>query len=62
MNKPHALTLALVLAITAPDRKRAGACVAMAEQLARGMTPEQVETCKAHALKLTTTTRSSSDD
>jgi hypothetical protein len=52
MNKPHALTLALVLAITAPDRKRAGACVAMAEQLARGMTPEQVDACKAQALQL----------
>jgi len=52
VNKPHALTLALVLAITAPDRKRAGACVAMAEQLARGMTPEQVETCKAQALEI----------
>jgi len=24
----------------------------MAEQLARGMTPEQVETCKAQALEL----------
>ena len=52
MNKPHALTLALVLAITAPDKSRARDCVAMAEQLARGMTPEQVETCKAQALKL----------
>jgi len=52
MNKPHALTLALVLAITAPDRKRARDCVAMAEQLARGMTPEQVDACKAQALEL----------
>jgi hypothetical protein len=52
VNKPHALTLALVLAITAPDRSRASDCVAMAEQLARGMTPEQVEACKAQALEL----------
>jgi len=52
VNKPHALTLALVLAITAPSRSRASDCVAMAEQLARGMTPEQVEACKAQALQL----------
>jgi hypothetical protein len=52
MNKPHALTLALVLALTAPDKSRARDCVAMAEQLARGMTPEQVDACKAQALEL----------
>ena len=52
MNRPHALTLALVLAITAPDKSRARDCVAMAEQLARGMTPEQVDACKAQALEL----------
>ena len=52
MNKPHALTLTLVLAITAPDKSRARDCVAMAEQLARGMTPEQVDACKAQALEL----------
>jgi hypothetical protein len=52
MTKPHALTLALVLAITAPDKSRARDCVAMAEQLARGMTPEQVDACKAQALEL----------
>lgn len=52
MNRKHALTLALVLAITAPDRSRASECVAMAEQLARSMTPEQIEACKAQALEL----------
>jgi hypothetical protein len=52
VNKRHALTLALVLAITAPDKSRARDCVAMAEQLARGMTPEQVDACKAQALEL----------
>jgi hypothetical protein len=52
VNKPHALTLALVLAITAPDRSRASDCVALAEQLARGMSPEQVDACKAQALTL----------
>jgi hypothetical protein len=52
VNRPHALTLALVLAITAPDKSRARDCVAMAEQLARGMTPEQVDACKAQALEL----------
>jgi hypothetical protein len=52
VNKPHALTLALVLAITAPDKSRARDCVAMAKQLARGMTPEQVDACKAQALQL----------
>ena len=52
MNRPHALTLALFLAVTAPDETRSAECSRIADQLARGMDPDQVEACKEHALDL----------
>jgi hypothetical protein len=52
MNKPHALTLALFLAITAPDETRSVECSRIADELAHGMDLDQVEACKEHALAL----------
>lgn len=52
MNKPHALTLALFLALTATDETRSADCSQIADELAHGMDPGQVEACKEHALAL----------
>ena len=46
MNKMEALELALRLAIVAPDQERANQVVLMAEEIAAGMTPEEVATVK----------------
>ena len=52
-NNIDALTMALALAISAPDEKRAADCIAMAESIANnGMTLEQVAACKAAAQKM----------
>lgn len=49
-EKMDALTLALVLSITAPDDEKGDECARMAEGFAAGLTDEQIETCKARAL------------
>jgi hypothetical protein len=46
MNKMEALELALRLAIAAPDQERANQVVLMAEEIAAGMTLEEVATVK----------------
>jgi hypothetical protein len=48
----QALTYALTLAITAPTNKHAGQAIALAEEIARGMSPEEIEACKTGALEL----------
>ena len=53
MTVPEALTLALTLAVTAPDEDHAAECVRIAEQLAVGLTAAQVEACKTEALQQT---------
>jgi|GEM_PF-2293026 len=52
-NNIDALTMALALAISAPDENRAAECIAMAESIANnGMTIEQVTACKLAAEKM----------
>ena len=46
MNKLEALELALRLAIAAPDQERANQEVLIAEEIAAGMTAEEVATVK----------------
>ena len=50
MTQIQALTQCLVLAITAPDDQKAQKASDLAEQLAHGLTFDQVEQCKANAL------------
>lgn len=45
----EALTLALILAIQAPDDDKADECSRFADKLAAGMSPEEVEACKIAA-------------
>ena len=45
------VTAALVLALTAPNAKAAQQCADMAEEFAQGLTDEEVERCKAAAMK-----------
>jgi len=45
----EALTMALALAITAQTEEKAEMCVSHADQLAAGMSKEQIEACKAAA-------------
>ena len=52
MTQLQALTQCLVLAITAPDDHKAQRARELAEQLARGLSFDQVEDCKAQALEL----------
>jgi hypothetical protein len=52
MTQLQALTQCLVLAITAPDDHKAQQASELAEQLARGLSVDQVEDCKAQALEL----------
>jgi hypothetical protein len=52
MTQLQALTQCLVLAITAPDDHKAQRASELAEQLARGLSVDQVEDCKAQALEL----------
>jgi hypothetical protein len=50
MTQSQALTQALVLAITAPDDKKAQMAIELSEQLAMRLNSSQVEKCKANAL------------
>jgi hypothetical protein len=52
MTQLQALTKCLVLAITAPDDHKAQRASELAEQIARGLSVDQVEDCKAQALEL----------
>jgi hypothetical protein len=52
MTQLQALTQCLVLAITAPDDHKAQRASELAEQIARGLSVDQVEDCKAQALEL----------
>ena len=50
MSQIEALTQCLVLALVAPDDEKAQKASDLAEQIALGLTVEQVEQCKANAL------------
>ena len=52
MTQLQALTQCLVLAITAPDDHKAQRASELAEQIAQGLTVDQVEDCKAQALEM----------
>ncbi len=52
MTQLQALTQCLVLALTAPDDQKAEQASNLAEQLAYGLTLDQVEQCKQAAIKL----------
>jgi hypothetical protein len=52
MTQLQALTQCLVLAITAPDDQKAQRASELAEEIARGLSVDQVEDCKAQALEL----------
>jgi hypothetical protein len=50
MTQSQALTKALILALIAPDDHKAEQASNLAEQIAFGLTDEQVEQCKLDAL------------
>ena len=50
MTQIDALTKCLVLALTAPDDQKAQKASDLAEQIAQGLTVDQVEQCKLAAL------------
>jgi hypothetical protein len=50
-NIEEALTLALVLAITAPDKEKETVCKQIADDFAKQLPLEKVEKCKQQALK-----------
>ena len=50
MTQLQALTQCLVLALTAPNDKKADQASQLAEQIAQGLTVDQVEQCKNQAL------------
>jgi hypothetical protein len=50
MSQIEALTQCLVLALTAPSDQKAQQAAELAEQIAHGLTVDQVEQCKADAL------------
>jgi len=50
MTQNQALTHALILAIIAPDDEKAQKASDLAEQLAFGLSNDEVEQCKADAL------------
>ena len=52
MTQLQALTQCLVLAITAPDDHKAQRASELAKEIARGLSVDQVEDCKAQALEL----------
>jgi len=52
MTQLQALTKCLVLAITAPDDHKAQRASELAKEIARGLSVDQVEDCKAQALEL----------
>jgi len=50
MTQIEALTQCLVLALTAPNDQKAQQAAELAEQIAQGLTVDQVEQCKIVAL------------
>jgi hypothetical protein len=52
MTQLQALTQCLVLALTAPDDQKAQKASELAEQIAFGLSVDQVEQCKQNAIKL----------
>jgi hypothetical protein len=52
MTQIDALTKALILALIAPDDQKAQKASNLAEQLAFGLSVDQVEQCKNQALEL----------
>jgi len=52
MTQIDALTKALILALIAPDDKKAEQASNLAEQIAYGLTIDEVELCKNKALEL----------
>jgi hypothetical protein len=52
MTQSQALTKALILALTAPDDQKAEQASNLAEQIAFGLTVDQVEQCKVDALNM----------
>ena len=52
MTQIDALTQCLVLALTAPNDQKAQKASDLAEQIAQGLTIDQVEKCKVAALDL----------
>jgi hypothetical protein len=52
MTQSQALTKALILALIAPDDQKAEQASSLAEQIAFGLTDEQVEKCKLDALNM----------
>jgi hypothetical protein len=50
MSQIEALTQCLVLALVAPDDQKAQQAAQLAEQIAQGLTVDQVEQCKVDAL------------
>ena len=52
MTQSQALTKALILALIAPNDQKAEQASQLAEQIAFGLTVDQVELCKNEALEL----------
>ena len=52
MTQSQALTQALILALVAPNDKKAEQASQLAEQIAQGLSVSQVEDCKAQALEM----------
>ena len=52
MTQSQALTKALILALIAPNDQKAQQASELAEQIAFGLTDEQVEQCKLDALNM----------
>ena len=50
MSQIEALTQCLILALTAPNDKKADQASQLAEKIAQGLTVDQVEQCKIAAL------------
>lgn len=53
MKQTEALTQALVLAITAPSDQQMRKALALAGQIAQGLSIDQVKQCKAQAAHIT---------
>ena len=51
MSQIEALTQCLILALTAPNDKKAEQASELAEKIARGLSVDQVEACKFDALE-----------
>ena len=50
-TKTDLVTRALIMGLTAPDAERAQECADLAEYWAQELTDEQVEACKAEAMR-----------